>query len=234
MFKTEYEYVVDSIRSANKKQDENFVVAKNDYITIKVYTNNGERIIDPDFELMKGTVMNAQVVQNEIQYLVRNNGNAYFPMIGDIKVEGRSIRQLDSLLSKEYSKFYYNVYVNSKIINKRVVVIGAQGGKVIPLTNDNLRVIEAIALYGGISSDNRANNIRLIRGDLNKPDVSILNLSTIEGMKEASLTVEPNDIIYIEPVRRNLPQFSQDFFPIFSFITSIVSTVLLIANLNKR
>jgi polysaccharide export outer membrane protein len=234
MFKTKYEYVIDSIRMANLQADKNFVISVNDYITIKVYTHNGERIIDPDYELLKsvGQINNQQI--QEIRYLVRQNGQVYLPMVGDIKLQGYTIRQADSLLSAEYGKYYYNVYVNTKILNKRIVVIGALGGKVIPLENDNISVIEAIALYGGMSPDSRAKNIRLIRGDLKKPDVSILNLSTIEGLKKATTNVEPNDIIYIEPVRRHLPQALQDVVPILSLATSIITTFLLIANLNKK
>jgi polysaccharide export outer membrane protein len=232
MFKTEYEYVVDSIRKANSEPDKNFVIARNDYITIKVYTNKGERIIDPDFELMKGIPINGIQIP-EIRYLVRQNGKVFLPMVGDIKLEGYNIRQADSILSMEYSKYYYDVFVNTKIANKRVVVIGAIGGKVIPLENDNINLIEVIALYGGMSNDSRAGRIRLIRGDLKKPDVSLINLSTIEGMKKASLSIEPNDIIYIEPVRRNFPQFIQDVYPLLTAVTSLVSIILLIANLNK-
>ena len=234
MFKTKYEYVIDSIRMANLQADKNFVISVNDYITIKVYTHNGERIIDPDYELLKsvGQINNQQI--QEIRYLVRQNGQVYLPMVGDIKLQGYTIRQADSVLSAEYGKYYYNVYVNTKILNKRIVVIGALGGKVIPLENDNISVIEAIALYGGMSPDSRAKNIRLIRGDLKKPDVSILNLSTIEGLKKATTNVEPNDIIYIEPVRRHLPQALQDVVPILSLATSIITTFLLIANLNKK
>jgi polysaccharide export outer membrane protein len=236
MFKTNYDYVVDSIRKANLESDKNFVIARNDWITIKVYTHNGERIIDPDYELMKSSGMNMNTMQNNnaIRYIVRQNGKVYLPMVGDIKVEGYTIRQCDSLLSLEYGKYYYNVYVNTMIANKRVVVLGALGGKVIPLENDNLSVIEVIALYGGVNNDGKAGNIRLIRGDLKKPDVSIINLSTIEGMKKATLSVEPNDIIYIEPVRRRFPQFLQDMYPVISVASSVITTILLIANLNKK
>ncbi|HSZ25642.1 MAG TPA: polysaccharide biosynthesis/export family protein, partial [Cytophagaceae bacterium] len=168
MFKTKYEYLVDSIRKANLEADKNFVISRNDYITIKVYTNRGERIIDPDYELMKATGINMNMTQQvqEIRYLVRQNGQVYLPMVGDIKLVGYTIRQADSLLSVEYGRYYYDVYVNTKIANKRVVVIGSLGGKVIPLENDNISVIEAIALYGGVTSDSRAKNIKLIRGDL--------------------------------------------------------------------
>ncbi len=233
MFKTEAEMIDSVVRKANQEADKNFVISRNDYITIKVYTNNGERIIDPDFELMKGIPVNNQMMMPEVRYLVRENGKVFLPMVGDIKLEGYNLRQADSVLSLEYNKYYYDAFVNTKILNKRVVVLGALGGKVIPLENDNISVIEAIALYGGVSTDSRAGNIRLIRGDLKKPDVSILDLSTIEGMTKATMNVEPNDIIYIEPVKRKFPQLLQDFFPVLTASTSIITTILLIANLNK-
>ncbi len=234
MFKTDYEYVVDSIRNKTKTEaDNNFIISRDDYITIKVYTNKGERLIDPDFELMKQAPLNNNQQTQEIRYLIRENGKAYLPMVGDIKLEGYTIRQADSILSKEYGKYYFDVFVNTKIANKRIVVIGALGGKVIPLENDNITVIEAIALYGGMNNESKAGNIRLIRGDLKNPDVSIIDLTTIEGMKKASLNIEPNDIVYIEPVRRKMPQFLQDIYPILSVVSSVISTILLIANLNK-
>ncbi len=232
MFKTDVELVDSIARKTTQEANKNFIISKDDYITIKVYTNNGERIIDPDYELAKGSQLN-NLQQQDVRYLVRNNGKVFLPMIGDIQIEGYTIRQADSLLSKEYSKYYYDVFVNTKIMNKRIVVLGALGGKVIPLENDNISVIEAIALYGGVNNESKAKNIKLIRGDLKKPDVSIINLTTIEGMTKATLNVEPNDIIYIEPVRRNMPQALADIFPILSLASSVITTILLIANLNK-
>lgn len=234
MFRTDYAIAVDSIRKANQTAaDRNYVVAVNDYLTIKVYSNKGERIIDPDYELMKTAPLN-QTQNTENKYLVRTNGYTYFPMIGDLKVVGYTIRQVDSLLNVEYSKYYYDAFVITKITNKRIVVLGALGGKVIPLENDNISVIEAIALYGGVSSDSRAMNIRLIRGDLNNPDVSVLNLSTIEGLKSATKNVEPNDIIYIEPVKRVLPQTLQDIYPIISVISSVLTLLVLFVTLGNN
>lgn len=232
MFKTDVALLDSMTRKNTQEADQNFVISKNDYITIKVYTNNGERIIDPDFELAKGVPIN-NLQQNDVRYLVRQNGKVYLPMIGDIMVEGYTLRQADSIFGKEYSKYYYDVYVNTKILNKRIIVLGALGGKVIPLENDNITIIEAIALYGGVNNESRAKNIRVIRGDLKKPEVNIINLTTIAGMQKAALHVEPNDIIYIEPVRRNMPQALADIFPILSLASSVITTILLIANLNK-
>lgn len=230
MFQTEQEWVVDSLRNLNKNADENYVLQANDYISIKVYTNNGERIIDPDFELLKGVPINQ--FKDEKRYLIRSDGFANLPMVGQIKLAGYTLKQCDSALSVAYTKYYFGVYVTTSLLNKRAIVIGPQMSKVIPLENDNITVIELIALYGGMPTDGRATNIRLIRGNLQNPDVQIIDLSTIDGMKKASLNVEPNDIVYIEPVKRIFSMTLQDIYPLISVFLTIFSILILVFSKN--
>jgi polysaccharide biosynthesis/export protein len=61
-----------------------------------------------------------------------------------------------------------------------------------------------LAKAGGIQ-DGKAHRIKLIRGDLKNPQVYLIDLSTIEGMTKANLTLQANDIIYVEP-RDKVPQ----------------------------
>jgi polysaccharide export outer membrane protein len=91
-----------------------------------------------------------------------------------------------------------------------------------------MNLIEVIALSGGVQNNERASNIRLIRGDLNNPEVHIIDLSTIEGMTKANLHVQPNDIIYIEPVRRVLTESLQEVTPFIGLISSVITIVVLI------
>jgi hypothetical protein len=58
-------------------------------------------------------------------------------------------------------------------------------------------------------------------------------LTTIDGMRRASLQVEPNDIIYVEPIRRPVYETLSDAQPYFSLIGSVVgvfTTFFLIRN----
>ncbi|MEO0334740.1 MAG: polysaccharide export protein EpsE, partial [Bacteroidota bacterium] len=117
--------------------------------------------------------------------------------------------------------------------NKRVVVLGGLGGQVIPLTNENMSLIEVLALAGGVSQGSRTDNIRLIRGDLDDPEVRIIDLSTIQGVKKASLKVMPGDIIYVQPVQRVASEALRDISPIFGLITSTLTLILLVTRLTE-
>ncbi len=243
MFKTKNNEIGDSLLHQVGMLEKNYIVQKNDFIYLQVLTNKGEMLVDPTGEVGRGgggmqnnMMMNGQggMMGNVSYYLVEMDGKAKFPLIGRIKVDGIKLKQLDSLLEIEYGKYYQEPYVISRIMNKRVFVLGTGGsqgglsGAVIPLSNENMNLIEIIALAGGVDNLAKVNNIRLIRGDLKKPNVYIIDLSTIEGVKSANMIVQPNDIIYIERYGRVVLQAISNFTPIFGFLTTIFSIVTLI------
>lgn len=237
MFKTDVEVVPESLALAVEEAEKNYTIQKNDFLELNVYTNEGEVIIDPNNEIIRefGGSGGGQNTQNRErlnpQFLVRSDGFAKLPVIGDIALAGLTLKQADSLLETEYSTYYEGVFVLTRYVNKRVIVLGSTGGQVIPLQNENINLIEVLALAGGVGAQSKVNKIRLIRGDLNDPEVRIIDLSTIDGMKNASLKIQPNDIIYVEPVQRITSEAIRDISPIFSLITSVITLVVLINNL---
>ena len=92
-----------------------------------------------------------------------------------------------------------------------------------------MSIIEVIALSGGIDKMAKAHNIRLIRGDLTSPQVEVIDLSSISGMKKASLYVQPNDIIYIEPVRKVVIEGVRDLSPLLSLFTTILTLSIILS-----
>ena len=81
-------------------------------------------------------------------------------------------------------------------------------------------------MAGGFNNDASGKNIRLIRGDLSNPQVQVIDLSTIEGMAKANLEIQPNDIIYVEPVRRPFAESLKDIVPVLSLLTSVLALVI--------
>ena len=94
MFKPGENFVPEPIKAGASKAEHNYVVQKNDYLTLKVFSNNGEKLIEPNPELTEQGQANKSEAK-ELQYLVDLNGVVKFPMIGEIKVEGLSLRQAE-------------------------------------------------------------------------------------------------------------------------------------------
>ncbi len=232
MFATD-DSIAPQLASAVADAHANYTIQQNDYLEVEVYTNGGELIIDPNNEIMRalGTSGNVQQIREKPQFLVREDGYAKLPLIGEMKVSGLTLHQADSLLENAYAAYYEDAFVITRYANKRVVVLGATGGQVIPLQNEDMNLLEVLALAGGVSPQAKTDNIRLIRGDLTQPEVHLIDLSTIEGMRKSSLKVLPGDVIYVEPRQRLTAEAIRDISPILGLVTSLLTLAFLIRSL---
>lgn len=225
MFKIPKGYQVDE---AVQQAEKNYVIQKNDQLLVDVYTNEGERIIDPDLKLTENTPNQNLDTQPEVVYLVDLNGIVKLPMVGEIKLEGLTIREAEALLQDAYEKYYTKPFVVMTYGNKRVVVLGAPGGKVIPLANENMKLLEILALAEGIKNDAKAHNIRVLRNE----KVFLVDLSTIEGYKKGNMIMEPGDVVYVEPVRKPVSEAVRDYGPLVTLVVSLVTLLIVLNNTN--
>lgn len=216
--------------AAVKKQvdlaEKSYVVQKNDRLELQVYTNDGERLLDPD-EYLKSERPPTATEDEPQQYLVGPDGSVKFPLVGVVKIEGLSLRQAEEILQQEFQKFYQKPMVILTYVSKRVVVLGATGGQVIPLVDENTRLVEILATAKGISNDAKAHNIRVLRGN----EYFVADFSTIEGYQKGNMVMEPGDVIYVEPIRRPFSEGLRDYGPLVSIITSLTTLIVVIVSL---
>jgi polysaccharide export outer membrane protein len=132
----------------------------------------------------------------------------------------------------KYETYYNGAYVISKVINKKIMIFGGMGGKILAF-NSNMSLLEAIAMYGGLDEKSKGYNIRIIRGDLKNPEVTMVNLRTIADMKNSIVNLRPDDIIYIETVRRPGSEAVRDNMYVFNFVQILATLALLINNFTK-
>ena len=233
MFKIDEEEDLSFLSSEITVAEKNYYIQPNDLLEIRVYTNKGERIIDPNYELRQSQGNMNQQERDRPEFLVLDSGQVKLPMIGYVNLEGMTIDAAETYLEKEYEVYYKDPFVRVRYMNKRVIVLGAPGGQVIPLENESISLIEIVAMAGGIDEGGKAGKIRLIRGDLHQPEVFLVDLSTVKGMRMSMLDIRPGDILYIEPTRKIVTEALRDVAVIFSFITSILTLILLINNTSK-
>lgn len=252
------------LRVAVNRTDRNYRIQPNDFLDIRVYTNKGERIIDPNGELQMGSsagqvpslaprasgaaVGRSQVSRtgsggsgSGLELLVQANGMVAVPIIGQTRLSGLTLHQADSTLQILFTPYYRDTFIQTRVTNNRVIILGSPGGIVVPLANDNMNLLEVLALAGGVDGSGssgggggvyryggKTSSIRIIRGDLKNPQIEQIDLSTIAGMRRANLQMEPNDIIYIEPVRRRFLEGLTDAAPAFSATAALLSAVSVI------
>lgn len=219
----EYDVLIDSLSKLDYK------VEPNDEITYFVFTNDGYELINLSSQVgLQGRAM--------INAIVESDGQIKLPLIGRVYVQGLTIKELQKFLEEKFSEYYVKPYVELRVSNKRVIVFPGNGGaaKVLPLTNNNTTVMEAIASAGGIMEDGKAYKVKLIRSNPDpkqKPFVYLMDLSRIEGLTLAHSKVQASDIIYVEPRYKPLATFNKEILPLVTTITGIILLVQLFRTL---
>lgn len=231
MFKTPKDYEYDE----HKKEEQvlEYRIAANDKLNVRAFSNDGFKLIDIVNESSVNATSKKQLYENGIIYLVEYDGYVKFPIIGRIKLEGLTLREAEFLLEEKFNDIYVDPFVMLDIANKRVTIFPGEGGPgvVLTLSNQNTTLLEALALAGGIRERGRADRIKLIRGDLSNPEVYFIDLSTIEGLNQANIVLQANDVIYVEPIGITTRQVLSEVSPVLSFITSLITLYIVIDRL---
>ena len=145
---------------------------------------------------------------------------------------GMTIREAELMITDKYAEYFNNPFVMLSVENRRVFFFPGSDGaaKVLNLTYDNTTLIEGLALAGGVNRNGKAYKIKLIRGNPLKPDVYLIDLSQIEGIKQGSIVLQANDIIYIEDRYKAANRVLAEVAPYLS----VLSTAILIYTLAVR
>ncbi len=210
-----------------------YKISKSDLIQLRLFTNDGFKLMDI------GEQTNASanyLTQNTgLQYLVEFDGTAKFPILGRMQVAGKTIRETELMLQEKYAEYFHSPFVMLTVQNRRVFLFPGSDGdaKVVTLQYDNTTLIEALAMAGGITSYGKAHKIKLIRGNPVKPEVYLIDLSTIDGIKEGSMVLQANDIIYVEPRYKIANRVLSEITPYLSLFSTAILVYSLSKGLNK-
>jgi len=231
MFRFDDDFTEEDVTTIKEDVERNYLLKPSDRLRLDVFTNDGERLIDPNFEIaqMIGGGQGGQQLQQqrgEFEYIIQVDSTVVFPLVGSMNLVGNSLYDAELIVAQAFEEFYEDSFVKLRINNRRVIVLGSPGGQVIPLENENMDVVEVLALAQGVDRNAKANNIRLIRGK----EVFFIDLTTITGMQSTNMVVNPGDVIYVEPWRRPWQETLRDFSPVVSIVTSLVTLVFLVQN----
>lgn len=229
MLRTKKDYKYSELPKDDNTQ---YKISPNDIIEFRIYSNDGFKMID--IISGAGDGRSVSTIQQGIEYLVEQDGLVKLPTIGRVKLSGMTLREAEMELEKLYSEYYIKPFVLLSVSNKRVIVFPGSPGdaKVIRLENNNTTLIEALALAGGISDIGKAKRIKVIRrNNMPEPQVFLIDLSTIEGIKQADLILQANDIIYVEPTK--FSRISREVLRDLASVLSLLVSALIIYRFSR-
>lgn len=182
-------------------------VKPGDLLSIEVLTPNPETnmlfnrgIIMEEGAGGGGQMMRQQGNQNE-GYLVDTRGTIDFPIIGNMAVNGLTTEQVRDTILLRVREYVQDPIVKVRLQNFRFTMMGETGPTVVtvPADNEEVNLLEGLAMAGGISIYGKMNNVLVIREQNGERTMARLNLNNKEILYSPYFYLQQNDIVYVEP-----------------------------------
>lgn len=174
-----------------------------------------------------------------VYYLVDDDGNIDFPVVGRIHIKNMTKRTLQEYIASLIYPRYLTEKpeVECRIQNFRVFCVGEFNNPgVISASNGRLNLIEAIAQCGDLTLQGERDNIMLIRTNANgERYVKRINLNDANFMTMPEFELQQNDVLYVEPNKYkkrsvwSLPPMYNAAVSILGTGMSLINFILLLA-----
>ena len=171
-------------------------------------------------------------------YLVDNEGNINFPVLGELKLGGLTKREAEQLIIDKLKPYMKETpIVTVRMVNYKISVIGeVTRPGTFTISNEKVNLLEALAMAGDMTVYGLRDNVKLIREDANgKQQIVTLDLNNAETILSPYYWLQQNDIVYVTPnkAKARNSDVGNSTSLWFSATSILVSIVSLLVNILK-
>ncbi len=214
-------------------QDLEPVIQKNDLLSISVSSSNAEAsevFNTPNLTAIQASTATGSSIQAS-GYLVSQEGNIKFPILGEIKAAGLTKKALSDHITKSLieSKQLLDPIVSIRYLNFRVTVLGeVRTPTVVNVPSEKITLLEALGLAGDLTLYARRDRILVMREENGNRIVKRLNLNTNEILTSPYFYLKSNDIVYAEPNKSKVESTGRltEWLPVLLSGLSLVAIVV--------
>jgi len=162
-----------------------------------------------------------------ISYRVDENGNINLPVIGKIRIAGKSIEEASDYMESQLEDYLYQPSVKINFVNKSITVIGYihRPGRYY-YSSDHINIFQALGMAGDIQEFGNRKNVTVIREENNRTTKTTIDLTSESIFNSPYYYLRSNDVIYIEPLKRR--RWGMDTFPYGLFLSSVTTLILVL------
>ncbi len=176
---------------------EKFIVGYNDILFVTVKTIDSDVLTNPMF--------NAGYANEGLFYLtgytVDDKGYIDLPIIGEIYVFGKSIKEIIENISERAKNTYKNAVVTVKPSGVQATILGEvrRPGKYTFYEN-NVTIFDVIAKGGDLTPLGDRRKIKIVRRADDEVKVYYVDLTTQAIFTSDFYFIQPGDVVYIQPL----------------------------------
>ena len=159
-------------------------------------------------------------------YLVDQNGNIEFPVLGEIHVGGMTRLQLQDYISERLLKEGYlpDTFVMVRFQNFKIFFLGSNGGKAINIDNERCTFLEALAMSGDLNVFTDRTKIAVMREVDGKMVMRYLDPRDSKVFEDPFYMLQQNDfIITRDRGYKNFMESTSQVLTMLGYLASFVS-----------
>lgn len=173
-------------------------------------------------------------------FTVDVHGNIRVPTLGYMNVLGYTVEEIQNMLEKklldEQFKEEANIFVTVKLAGLRYTAngeVGAPGTRT--LFQERVTIFEALANVGDITNTGNRKEVKIIRQYPQGQQIHSVDLTDVNVMTSPYYYVQPNDLIYVKPLKQKTwgtgTTGRESLTTIFSVVSVLATTILLITRI---
>ncbi|TNE55625.1 MAG: polysaccharide export protein [Bacteroidetes bacterium] len=191
--------------STEQKIPFEFRYKPNDIVSINISSSNPELVKPFNANLLPSNYPDGYTSGNASRdgYLIDEQGEIQFPVIGSIKIGGLSRTEAIEVMTKKLKEYVDDPIVNMRVTNFKVTILGSvnQPGT-FNIPNERISLLEALGLAKDTKITGIRKNVLIIRDEDGQKKEYRIDLTSREFYKSQVYYLEQNDVVYVEPNKK--------------------------------
>ncbi|MFI3305488.1 MAG: polysaccharide biosynthesis/export family protein [Rikenellaceae bacterium] len=184
-----------------------------------------------------GTTRTGQSDSGVATYLVNSDGEITFPILGTIKVEGMTHKQMAAYVETliKDGGYILDPVVSVRLENFKVTMIGEVGVTVLDIETSRVSIFDALSMAGDMTIMGVRDSISIIRESDGMRTIGKVDINSKSVFESPYYYLQPNDVVYVEPNKKakkeskeTTTEVLRNSVTFLSLITSIFAVVSLI------
>lgn len=185
--------------------------------------------------MMQGGLQQLATLELFQGYLVDDDGNIDFPVLGPIEVTGLTLEQLKERLRQRLTEYLKEPVVNVRLLNLKVTVLGEVNiPGVIRLTNPRVTVLEAIGLAGDLTNYSDRSRLLVVREREGERVFAELDLRDPSVFASPFFYLEQNDLVYVRPIEARVATVADPGQRVLQYTSAILSAIAIVVAIVLR
>lgn len=213
----------------------NIIIQRNDVLEIKVHSQ--DLLTAAPFNLIAPNgagVMNSPELYQLNGYLVNEDGDIDFPVLGKLSLQGMTIKDAKFFLLGMLKEYLKDPVVNIRFLNFKVTISGEvnQPGS-FTVYNERITLPEVVTMAGDFTPYANRAAILVVREENGKRTFADVDMSSSNFFVSDYYFLKQNDLVYVEPLQAKRGAVRNSSDKVLPFVSAVVSIAALLISAFK-